>query len=264
MLPVEYPSPSRGQNVTPPAQDPPPRSSFPTTHWSVVLSAGSAVEPAARASLETLCREYWYPLYAFIRREGRAHHEAEDLTQGFLARLLSTEGMAQARPDRGRFRTFLLAALRNHLTDQWRRAHAHKRDPGGLLPLELAGADQRFASEPADPALTPEESFDRAWALRVIERAVAELREEYAASGRGPLFAVLSGYVWGDNAGQRQASLAMDAGLTQHAFTVAVSRLRGRLRERLRAHIRATVASESDAADELRHLLTAVRLGGPR
>src|SRR5215216_4202653 len=106
------------------------RASFPTTQWSMVVNAGATSETQAQAALETLCRQYWYPLYGFIRRQGRAHHEAEDCTQEFLARLLTNGGMATARPERGRFRTFLLTALRNFLTKEWHRDHAAKRGGG--------------------------------------------------------------------------------------------------------------------------------------
>jgi RNA polymerase sigma factor (sigma-70 family) len=231
--------------------DPGARGSFPTTHWSVVLSARSLDEPAARAALEALCRQYWYPIYAFVRRQGRSHHEAEDLTQGFFARLIEGEGMASAQPERGRFRTFLLGATANFLTDDWRRAHAQKRAGGREhVPLPIAGAEQRFAAEPVDVALTPEEAFDRSWALSVIERALAELREEYNASGRGSLYDVVARHVWGDAATESQAVAAKELGMSEHAFTVAVS---------LRTEVLATVARESEAGDELRHLMAAVR-----
>jgi RNA polymerase sigma-70 factor (ECF subfamily) len=243
-----------------PSADCDARSSFPTTHWSVVLSARSLDAPAARAALETLCRLYWYPIYAFIRRQGRNHHEAEDLTQALFARLLEGQGIGRAQPERGRFRTFLLGATVNVLTDEWRRAHAQKRDGGREpVPLEIAGAEQRFAAEPVDLALTPEQAFDRTWALRLIERALDQLREEYAASGRGPLYAIVARHVWGDGTSESQASAAHELGMTEHAFAVAVSRLRQRLRERLRAEVIATVASESEAAHELRHLMSAVQ-----
>lgn len=236
------------------------KGAFPTTHWSVVLSAQSVDVGDARAALESLCRRYWYPIYGFIRRQGRGHHEAEDLTQGFFAHLLEGERFAAARPERGRFRTFLLGATANFLTDEWRRAHAQKRAGSRPhAPLELAGAEQRFAEEPPDPALTPEESFDRSWALSVIAQALDELRREYEASGRSRLYAVLSENVWGSGADEAQASAARRLEMTEHAFTVALSRLRQRLRERLRAAVVETVARETDAAGELRHLLAAAR-----
>ena len=153
-------------------------SAFPTTQWSVVLHVGAESESKVRAALETLCRQYWYPLYVFVRRQGRAHHEAEDCTQEFLARLLDTAGMAHARPERGRFRTFLLTALRNFLTNEWHREHAAKRGGGqAMLSLDLEKAEERFTHEPVDPGLTPEQAFDRSWAHDLIDHALAELRE---------------------------------------------------------------------------------------
>ena len=185
---------SSSSNTFPPS---PPRGAFPTTHWSIVLRAGSGSESEVRAALETLCRQYWYPLYAFARRQGRAHHEAEDCTQEFLARLLAAEGMAAARPERGRFRTFLLAALRNFLVNEWQRNSAAKRG-GGIAPLSLQfeTAEKRFALDPPDSALTPDQNFDRDWALDLADLVIAELRAEYALSGRGALFEILGPRVW--------------------------------------------------------------------
>src|SRR6185503_5342553 len=157
---------------------------FPTTHWSVVLHAGAGSDSQVHAALESLCRQYWYPLYAFVRRQGRAHHEAEDCTQEFLARLLASDGIARARPERGRFRTFLLTALRNFLTNEWQRTQAAKRGGGAaMVSLDWQDAERRFAHEPADPGLTPEQSFDRNWALGLIETALAGLRAEYEKRG---------------------------------------------------------------------------------
>jgi len=225
----------------------------------MVLHAKATREPTARAALETLCRDYWYPLYAFVRRQGNSHHQAEDLTQGFFIHLLSSDAIARAQPERGRFRTFLLAALRNFMTSEWRRAHAAKRGGGAEpLPLPLGGAEERFAAETPDSGLTPEEAFDRNWALSLIDRELAHLRAEYTGSGRGHLFEALAPHVWGD-ATVSQATEAARLGMNEHAFTVAVSRLRKRLRERLRAAVAATVADEATVSDELRHLLAALR-----
>ena len=158
----------------------------------MVLNAGKGSESQARAALESLCRQYWYPLYTYVRRRGRTHHEAEDCTQEFLARLLASAGVARARPERGRFRSFLLASLRNFLTKEWQRGKAEKRGGGhALLPLEFDTAGERFAREPVDPGLTPEQAFDRNYALEMISRAIDAIRAEYGKSGRGELFAAL-------------------------------------------------------------------------
>lgn len=251
--------PDRGRESLPSARA--TQGSFPTTHWSVVLYAGAGADDSAqaRSALEHLCGHYWYPLYAFVRRQGRSHHEAEDCTQEFLSRLLAAEGIARARREHGRFRTFLLAGLRNFLTNEWRRAQTEKR--GGhqtFVALEANDADRRFALEPADPTLTPDQAFDRNWAHGVIAEAVAELRAEYEKSGRGPLFAALAPLVWASTTPASLVEPAARLGLKVETFTVALHRLRRRLGERLRAAIAETVADDADIDAELRHLIAAV------
>ena len=239
-----------------------PGISFPTTHWSVVINAGAGSESQVRAALETLCRQYWYPLYTFVRRHGRSHHEAEDCTQDFLARLLATDGLARARPERGHFRGFLLTALRHDLTKEWQRTQAEKRGGGqALLPLDFDAAGERFSREPADPGLTPEQAFDRSWAAELIEGTVAGLRAEYEKSGRGALFAALAPLVWGNAPSESLAAPAAGLGMNVHAFTVALQRLRRRLGDRLRARVAETVADSADIDAELRHLIAAVTGG---
>jgi DNA-directed RNA polymerase specialized sigma24 family protein len=236
-----------------------PRSTFPTTRWSIVVNAGASSDSRARPALETLCRQYWYPLYSFVRRQGRPHHEAEDCTQEFLARLLADDGMARARPERGRFRTFLLAALRHFLTDEWRRAQAEKRGGGAaLLPLELQDAEGRFLCEPVDPRLTPEQAFDRNWALSMLDRAMIRLRADYEGDGRGELFAALSPLMWGTTTEETSAKAAERLAMTGHAFTMALHRLRRRFRERLRDEVADTVAEGADVDAELHYLIAAV------
>lgn len=235
--------------------------SFPTTHWSLVLHAGDGSAIQARNALEELCRQYWYPLYTYARRQGRAHHEAEDCTQDFLAQLIAREGLARVRPDRGRFRTFLLTALRNFLTNEWHRGHAAKRG-GGLapLPLEFDLAEQRFACEIPDPAMSPEQAFDRHWARSLIDRVVADLRAEYDRSGRGALFAALAPQVWSEARAEPSTDSASRLEMTTTAFTVALHRVRKRLGERLRIEVAQTVADDADVDAELRYLIAA--LGG--
>lgn len=235
------------------------RGSFPTTHWSVVLNAGTGTESQARAALETLCRQYWYPLYKFVRRHGRSHHEAEDCTQEFLARLLAADAVARARPERGHFRGFLLAALRHHLAHEWEKSRAEKRGGGQpVLPLDFEAADERFARDRADGGLTPEQAFDRTWAVELIEGALAELRAEYEKSGRGALFGALAPLVWGHRAAEGLGAPAAQIGMTVHAFTVALQRLRRRLGDRLRSRVAETVADPADIDRELRHLISAI------
>jgi DNA-directed RNA polymerase specialized sigma24 family protein len=255
------------RNMSPTFQMPVPpagaRGSFPTTHWSIVVHAASGTEAQARSALETLCGQYWYPLYAFVRRQGRPHHEAQDCTQEFLARLLAADGIARARPERGRFRTFLLAALRNFLTNEWHRARAAKR--GGReapLPLDFDTADAALAREPTDPRLTPEQAFDRNWALGMIDRATASLRAEYDAGGRGEVFAALGPLLWADEAEESAPAVARP-GLSATAYRTALHRLRRRFGEHLRTLVAATVVDGSDVDAELRHLIAAVSNPGP-
>lgn len=243
------------RNSSPPA----PRESFPTTRWSVVLNAAANSESLACAAFESLCRSYWYPLYAFARRQGRAHHEAEDCTQEFLARLIGTKGVARARPERGRFRSFLLAALRNFMTNEWRHAQAAKRGGGlTLISLDLAGAERRFADEPLHAGLTPEEAFDWNWARGQIEEVLDSLRAEYAKRGQAALFAELMPLVWGAVGTETLAVPAARAGMSAHAFTVALQRLRQRFAGRLRAHVAETVANPDEIDEELRYLIVAI------
>lgn len=232
---------------------------FPCTQWSVVLQAGGQSGSEARAALEVLCRLYWYPLYAFIRRQGRSHHEAEDCTQEFLARLLAHAGVAHARPERGRFRTFLLTSLRNFLTNDWKRTQADKRGGGRPpLSLDLERAEQRYIHEPIDPGLSPEQAFDRTWALDLLERATASLRDDYARSGRGPLFAALVPLLWVNSSAESSATHAARLGLSASAFGVALHRLRRRFGERLRSLVAETVEDPAQVDAELHHLITAV------
>ena len=233
---------------------------FPTTQWSVVLNAGAATRQRAFVALGTLCERYWYPLYGFVRRQGRPHHEAEDLTQQFFANLLEREGISNARPERGRFRTFLLTSLRNFMTDTWRQGQSAKRGGGQApLSLDLSGADERFAHELSDPSLSPDKAFDRNWALEIIERALGQLRLDYESTGRGALFAALAPHIWSDapvaNPGAEQLR---HPGMNAHALTMALHRLRRRLGLRLHDEVAATVADGTDVDAELRQLIAAV------
>lgn len=233
---------------------------FPTTRWSMVIDAGHESSSQRHAALQTLCLAYWYPLYSFIRRKGRSHHEAEDGTQEFLARLLASDAIGQARPDLGRFRSYLLKAMNNFLINEWQRASASKRG-GGITPLSLHFDDaaERFALEPADPGLTPEQSFDRNWAQGLIDQVIAELRAEYAGSGRGVLFDELGPRIWSTTHLDSAEQSAKRIGLTDQAYHVALHRLRRRVGERLRAHVAETVATDAEVDSELQHLVAALQ-----
>ena len=233
-----------------------PEGAFHTTRWSVVLAA----QAGRRPELEELCRAYWWPLYAYARRAGASAEEAEDVVQGFFARLIEKDDLAAVAPEKGRFRAFLLVALKHHLANERDRARAAKRGGGRVraaseLGLDFAGADERLALE-AGGTSDPERAFEVAWARELLRAAVEELGAEYRASGRGAVFEVLRGELAG--AGGDQAAYAERLGLTPGAVKVAIHRLRARFQERVRARIAATVASDEEVEDELTALLGAL------
>jgi len=231
---------------------------FATTRWSVVAAAGRGDTPSARDALEQLCGSYWYPLYAFVRRRSTAPDDALDLTQGFFARLLEKRDLSRADRGRGRFRSFLLAALKHYLANQRDRERAEKRGGGApVLSLDAASAEGRFQSEPADER-TPEASFERTWALVVLERALDRVRDEYRRAGRGALFGALEARLIDAPGGRPYAELAAELDLTEGAFKVAVHRARRRFREELRREIAETLADPADVDDELRDLFEAL------
>jgi RNA polymerase sigma factor (sigma-70 family) len=230
---------------------------FATTHWSVVLSAQGKESARSAEALETLCRAYWYPLYAFARRSGHNAGDAEDLTQGFFARLLEKDYIKSAVRERGRFRTFLLVALKRFLANEWDRQHAQKR--GGFAPvvtIDPEAAESRFNAEPTHD-LQPDLLYDRQWAVTLLDRAMARLREEYASSGRASLFEFLGNCLAGDESALPYAEIAVQLKLTEAAVKMAVHRLRGRYREMLRAEIAETVASPAEIEEEIRQLFSA-------
>ena len=230
---------------------------FATTRWSMVAAAKDPTAPHAREALAELCRLYWYPVYAYVRRRGRDHHAAQDLTQAFFARLLEKNDLAAADRSRGRFRSFLLAACQHFLANEHDRATAKKRGGGrARVPLDFAGADGRYSREPADEE-TPERAFDRRWALGLLERALGGLRAEYEESGRAKLFDALKDCLAG-GAEVGYAALAKDLGMTEGAVKVAVHRLRQRYRDRLREAITDTVAAPEEVDDEIRDLFAAL------
>ncbi|HEX4606900.1 MAG TPA: hypothetical protein VH092_01720 [Urbifossiella sp.] len=230
---------------------------FATTRWSLVAAATDPADPHAREALDDLCRVYWFPVYAFARRRGHDHHAAQDLTQGFFARMLEKNDLAAADRTRGRFRSYLLAACQHFLTNQHDHETAKKRGGGRTrVPLDLAGADDRFAHEPADGE-TPERAFDRQWALGLLERVLADLRAEYAASGRAVLFDGLKGCLAGGTDAP-YADLASGLRMTEGAVKVAVHRLRQRYRDRLRGLIADTMATPEEVGEEIRDLFAAL------
>lgn len=233
---------------------------FVTTQWSAVLAAGHSDTTHARTALEQLCRQYWPPLYAYVRRAGRTREEAEDLTQEFFARLLAQNTVARADPARGRFRSFLLASLKHFLANEWDKATARKRGGGAqLLPLEFDTAETR-CTQPVAPGDTPDRAFDRQWALTLLDVVLGRLRQEYAGAGREDLFLGLKDTLAGGRAEIPYRDLGVRLALSEGAVKVAAHRLRQRYRELLRLEIANTVAAPEEVEEELRQLFVA--LGG--
>jgi RNA polymerase sigma-70 factor (ECF subfamily) len=230
---------------------------FATTHWTVVLAAGRSSAPEADRALEELCRTYWYPLYAFVRRQGHSKEDAEDLTQGFFARFLERNYLEGLRSEKGRFRAFLLAALKHFLANEHDRAGRQKRG-GGVAPLSLnwQDADARYQIDPAD-LLSPNKLYDRAWATTLLEQVIARLRDECAAEGKGQVFQQLKPFLTMGKNAIPYAQAAASLGLNEGAARVAVHRLRKRYRELLRQEIAQTLSEPADLEEELRALFRA-------
>lgn len=230
---------------------------FRTTHWSLVLQAGTATS-GGQAALETLCRRYWYPLYAFIRRRGHGPAEAEDLTQEFFSRLLASDGFTGLNPDKGRFRTYLLAMLKHLLANEWDKANRLKRG-GGRRVIELDGLDpeSRYRIEPATGA--PDDVvFDRQWARALTAGVIARLRSEAEREGSGHRFGVLAAFLASEPAGDTYGAVAGQLGLSVPAVKSAIHRLRRRYGQMLREAIADTVVGEAAVEDEIRHLFAAL------
>jgi RNA polymerase sigma factor (sigma-70 family) len=231
---------------------------FVTTRWSVVLRAGSSDTARAVDALSKLYQAYWYPLYAYVRGRGYGREDAEDLTQSFFARLLEKKWLVAADQEKGRFRSFLLVALKRFLADEWDKASAQKRGGGkALLPLPFDSGETRFSLEPAG-AGSPEQSFERRWALTLLEQVMKRLRQEYETEGKAALFAALTPFLVGDRIAFPYAELGKNLSLSEGAVKSAVHRLRQRYRKLLREEIAETVESPGEVEEELRHLFTVV------
>jgi RNA polymerase sigma-70 factor (ECF subfamily) len=231
---------------------------FATTHWSVVLEAGNQDSPRASEALEQLCRVYWRPLYAYVRKRGYSPDEAPDLVQEFFARIIEKNYFSSADRQRGRFRTFLLASMEHFLAKEWQRAHRLKRGGGvTFLSLDDVSAETLYREEPADE-LTAERLYDRRWALALLEQALAQLRAEYAGSGRGPVFEELAVVLSGDKPEVAYAELGARLGLSEGAVKVAVHRLRQRYGELVRMQVADTVSRPEQVDEELQHLFAAL------
>ena len=228
---------------------------FSTTHWSLVLAVRESPSPEAEAALDSLCRTYWYPLYAFVHRHGYTEPDAQDLTQEFLAEFLKKGYFKRADPERGRFRSFLLASMRNFLKLQARRSATKKRG-GGMTPVAWnseEGEPQLHCRQAED--LTPELLFDRRWAEVVVDRVLSRLQREYASKKKAERFSLLSEFLWGSRNGTTYKELGRQSGMSVTAVKVAIYRFRERFRDLLRAEVAHTVADPDEVEDELRYLI---------
>jgi RNA polymerase sigma factor (sigma-70 family) len=234
---------------------------FPGTRWSLVAAAADADRAGnSRAALSTLCEMYWYPLYAFVRRRGFEPDEAQDLTQGFFARLLEKNYLREFQPERGRFRTFLLAAAGNFLSNEWDAARTLKRG-GGTVPVPIDGAfetaESRYCKETGNRE-NPERLFERQWAATLLDLVLQRLAGEYSRGGKAGQFEFLKPFVMGDE-GLPYAQIAAELHVSEGSIRIAVHRLRRRFREVLREEIAETVEDPRDVEPEIQFLMSAIR-----
>jgi RNA polymerase sigma-70 factor (ECF subfamily) len=230
---------------------------FAATRWTLVLAAARGrVSPGAADAMAELCSAYWYPLYVYVRRRGYDTHEAEDLTQEFFLKLLAKHYLADVAPEKGKFRSFLLASLRHFLANEWDRSQAIKRG-GGQVVLSFDGptAENRYLHEPSHN-LTPEKLFERQWAITVLEQVLARLQAEFVSEGKEAVFDRFKPFLTASRDAVRYAEVAVELGMTEGAVKVAVHRLRKRYRQLLREEIAQTVASPKEVDEEIRYLLS--------
>lgn len=231
-------------------------SRFNTTLWSVVLAAGHEDSPGSAKALEKLCGTYWYPLYAYARRQGHRPEDAQDLTQQFFAGFIERKkSFGLADPKRGRFRCFLLASFKHFLTNDFRRARATKR--GGqytFVSWDQTQAEAQYQNEPACEA-SPDKLFERAWALTLLDKVMKGLQSEYSEAGKQQVFEALQIFLSGEKAETTYADVGAGLQMTESAVKMAVLRLRRAYGERLRGELAQTLTSPDGVEDELRHLM---------
>lgn len=231
----------------------PGRAFFATTRWSIVLHAGDEGSTDRERALATLCENYWYPLYAFLRREGSKPEDAQDLTQGFFARFLEKNYLQSVRQERGRFRSYLLGALKHYRANERDKERAQKRGGGQtLLSLDFADAEQRYKIEPTDD-VDAEKLFERQWALTLVDTTLARLRGEFEGKGKGAIYERLKGALTGGDDGTLLQA-ATDLGMKENAVKVTVHRMRKRFGELLRAEVAHTVESADEVDTEIQRL----------
>ncbi len=244
---TDEPGNSAGLNTTLTGQ-----SAFPTTRWTLVVAAGDPNRKEARSALVSLCENYWYPLYAYLRRRGYPADKAQDLTQDFFIRVLEGRYLDRADPERGRFRSFLLTSLKFFVSDEEDRRRAQKRGGGMIVPLEFSRGEEFYQREPSHDE-TPERIFERRWALLMLDRVVEQLRDEFVRHGRPEDFERMKAFLLGQS-DVPYAVLAREMNTSEGALKVAIHRLRKRYRELFRKEIADTVADPAEVEPELRYL----------
>jgi RNA polymerase sigma-70 factor (ECF subfamily) len=243
------------QNSVTPNKSP---SSFATTHWSLIVCAGEQDRPVAHQALSELCGRYWYPLYAFLRRGGNDHDQAQDLVQGFFLELIEHARIAAADPERGRFRTFLLASLKNYQANERRTYQTIKRGGKAIqVSINFSVGQQLYDNEPFH-SLTPEKLYERKWALQLIQRCLGQLETEAQSAGRGALFEKVKPLFHGEDADAGYQQIASELGMSAGAIKVAVHRWRDKFRSLIRDEIRHTVTTEVEVDDEVELLFAAI------
>lgn len=235
---------------------PPAARQFVTTRWTIVLTAGRTDTTQAQVALGKLCQTYWYPLYAYVRRQGHSPEDAQDLTQEFFAKLIAKHYLGDVDRVKGKFRSFLLASLKHFLANEWDKSRAQKR--GGGQTIVSLDAETRYKLEPADN-VSADKIFERRWALTLLDEVLKRLREEYADDGKGKLFDHLKVTLTSERGTIPYAALGTQLGMSAGAVKVAVHRLRQRYRDVLRAEIAETVARPEEVEEELRALFTALQ-----
>jgi RNA polymerase sigma factor (sigma-70 family) len=224
-----------------------------------VVAAGQNSALGSQEALETLCRTYWFPLYAFARRQGNNPEDAQDLTQKFFSHLLAKNYIAKADPHRGKFRTFMLHSLRNFLVNEWKREGRLKRGGGAeFLSIDTNIAEHRYAAEVPEQSDADSE-YERRWAVTLVEQVLTALRQEFSTENKARVFEELKGFIWGDKNTASYAEIAGRLNLSEGNLKVAVHRLRQRFRDLLRAEVANTVARPEDIDGELRHLISVLK-----
>ena len=231
-----------------------PQAAFNTTHWSVVLAVRQSDSTRAQQALAKLCQTYWYPLYAYVRRRGYAAPDAQDLTQAFFEQLLERRSLNSATPQLGKFRSYLLTAMKHFLASEWKHGTAQKRGGGArILSLDWAAAEQRFDLEPATHA-SPDKLFEKQWAVTILGDVLNRFEREYRNEDKAELFSALKGTLMGLRESQPYAELARNLGISESAVKVSVHRLRKRYRELVHDEIANTLGDPAEVEAEMRHL----------